>query len=80
MDIEGAEIDALHGAQRLITDHHPALAISAYHSPTHIWEIPLWIEKLARQNDIQYTYHYRAHGHNCFDTIFYAIPRQKDTK
>lgn len=80
MDIEGAEMDALHGAQRLITDYHPALAISAYHTPSHIWEIPLWIEKFAKQNNIQYTYHYRTHAYNNFDTIFYAMPRQKDTK
>jgi FkbM family methyltransferase len=75
MDIEGAEIDALLGAQQIIKEYHPALAISAYHTPAHLWEIPLRINQIATQNNLHYTYHYRAHAHNCFDTIFYAIPK-----
>lgn len=77
MDIEGAEMDALAGACQLIKEYHPALAISAYHTPAHLWEIPLWINQLATENNLHYTYHYRAHAHNCFETIFYAIPQKE---
>jgi hypothetical protein len=74
MDIEGAELDALHGAQKLIIACQPALAISAYHVPSHLWEIPLVIYQLAQKNNLEYTYHFRAHAHNCFDSVFYAMP------
>jgi FkbM family methyltransferase len=33
MDIEGAEIDTLKGAERIITTDHPNLAASLYHTP-----------------------------------------------
>ena len=76
MDIEGAEMDAILGAKQLIRAYQPALAISVYHTPSHIWEIPLCICKIAEQNHIRYKYHLRAHAQNCFDSIFYAIPER----
>lgn len=73
MDIEGAEFDALLGARHLIATYRPGLAISVYHTPAHLWEIPLLVNQMAHENNISYTYRLRAHGHNCFDTVFYAI-------
>lgn len=40
MDIEGAEYDALKGAEKIIREQKPRLAISVYHHPNHIVEIP----------------------------------------
>ena len=40
MDIEGAELDALRGAERTIRSNSPKLAICAYHKPSHLWELP----------------------------------------
>jgi FkbM family methyltransferase len=74
MDIEGAEMDALMGARQLILAHQPALALSVYHTPAHLWEIPLWVEQLAAENGLHYTYYLRSHARNCFDTVFYAVP------
>lgn len=76
MDIEGAEMEAILGAKQLIKTDQPALAISVYHTPAHIWEIPLFINQLARANNTPYTYYLRAHAQNCFDTILYAIPER----
>lgn len=70
MDIEGAEPDALHGAQRLIAAHRPALAISVYHRPEHLWQIPLQLA----QWDSRYRFFLRAHGYDGFDTVLYAVP------
>ncbi|MGB9878164.1 MAG: FkbM family methyltransferase, partial [bacterium] len=39
MDIEGAEVDALLGAERTITQFKPKLAICTYHRPTDPMEI-----------------------------------------
>ncbi|MGA7194471.1 MAG: FkbM family methyltransferase [Anaerolineales bacterium] len=71
MDIEGAEIEALRGAQHIIQKYRPELAISVYHLPSHIWEIPLFVKAMMPD-----TYHYylRAHGFNDFDIVLYTIP------
>jgi hypothetical protein len=47
MDIEGIEMDAQIGARQQILAHKPALALSSYHTPAHLWEIPLWVAQLA---------------------------------
>jgi len=46
MDIEGAEPEALVGAERTIRKHRPKLAISIYHDVRHFASIPRWIAGL----------------------------------
>lgn len=70
MDIEGAELDALHGAKATIADARPGLAISLYHRPADLWQIP----KLLASWDLGYTYHLRCHGYSSFDLVLYALP------
>lgn len=79
MDIEGAELDALCGAEMLIRKYGPKLAISIYHRPEDIFEIPQWIQKL----DCDYRMKIRQHCYHRdkFDireTILYAESRKKD--
>ena len=71
MDIEGAEMEALHGAESIIRKYKPGLAISVYHTASHIWEIPLFIKRLTPDT---YRYYLRAHAYNSFEVILYAIP------
>ena len=71
MDIEGAEPDALLGARNLIQKSYPSLAISIYHRPEHLWQIPLLVESMAMGH---YQYFLRAHGFNDFDVVLYCIP------
>lgn len=68
MDIEGAEHEALRGAINLIQKNTPDLAISAYHQPADLWEIPILI------NSLNENYHFclRQHGHSGFDLVLYA--------
>lgn len=70
MDIEGAEMDALMGAKDLIHKYRPGLAISVYHQPRHLWQIPQLVNKW----NLGYQLFLRLHGQNGFDTILYAIP------
>jgi len=73
MDIEGAEIDALEGARKIISANKPKLAISCYHDlpNTHIWEIPYWIIS----NFPNYKIFMRQHA-NYNETVCYAIDKR----
>jgi FkbM family methyltransferase len=72
MDVEGAEVEALLGAQSLITQNSASLAVCVYHRPDHLWRIPLMLSKWAALDG--YRYYLRAHAHNGFDTVMYACP------
>lgn len=84
MDIEAAEYDALIGAQKTILQHKPGLAISLYHRPEHLWQIPLLVERLANASfpsgfqgsvsDTRYQYYIRPHMTNGYELVFYAVP------
>lgn len=73
MDIEGAEIDALKGARRHITEDAPKLLISAYHKPADIFEIP----KLICEMRDDYDLYLRLNGEAVWpaDFVVFAIPR-----
>lgn len=68
MDIEGAEMEALKGAARTIEACRPDLGISVYHSPDHIWEIPLFLKSLCPG----YRFHLRNHTGFTYETVLYA--------
>jgi FkbM family methyltransferase len=45
MDIEGAELKALEGAQRTLARYRPKISIAAYHAPDHPERIPVLVRK-----------------------------------
>lgn len=69
LDIEGAEIAALHGASEMIRTHQPRIAACVYHLPAHLWEVPLLLRKLLPSHRLFLRYH----GFNGFDAVAYAI-------
>lgn len=71
MDIEGAEYAALLGARKLIAEHLPGLAVSLYHRPEHLWQLPLLVESIAPG---KYRFFMRSHALNDFELVLYAIP------
>lgn len=71
MDIEGAEPEALQGARALLAGGC-ALAISAYHHPTHLWTLPPLMQALAGEALAHRRVWLRCHSHNGFDAVYYV--------
>jgi FkbM family methyltransferase len=72
MDIEGAEIQAIEGLKKTIYKQTPHLAISVYHKPADLWEIPFKINRFAPN---AYEFFLRVYGHQTFDTVLYCVPK-----
>ncbi len=69
LDIEGAEIDAILGAECVIKEQKPKLAICNYHLPSDLWEIILLINKFVPS----YKLFMRHHDVRCwYETVIYA--------
>ncbi|MDD5307569.1 MAG: FkbM family methyltransferase [Deltaproteobacteria bacterium] len=69
MDIEGAELRALVGAQGIISSQRPRLAICIYHKFSHLWEIPLYVHSIMPECKI-YLRHYTTLE---YETVCYAV-------
>lgn len=69
MDLEGAELHALGGAKQTIQRYRPKLAVSIYHKPEDIWEIPGIILKL----NPDYRLYLRHYSIAAAETVVYAI-------
>ena len=69
MDIEGAELNALKGAENIIKKQKPKLAICVYHKPQDIWEIP----KLILDFVPEYKLYLRHYSFSNTETVLYAI-------
>jgi FkbM family methyltransferase len=72
MNIEGAEIDALQGGERLIRRELPKLALSVYHRPSDLWRIP----KIVKQFDAGYDLYLRQHDGGIIETVLYALHKE----
>jgi FkbM family methyltransferase len=73
MDIEGAELDALRGAERTIKSARPILALSSYHYTQHLWEVPLLIHELAPD----YRISLRRYAAECWEMAYYGVPPER---
>lgn len=69
LDVEGSEVPALQGAQGLIREHKPLLAVALYHRPQDLWEVPKVITGI-RQDYKFYLRHYTQFYH---ETVLYAV-------
>lgn len=69
MDVEGAELKALMGAEKIIKSQKPKLAISLYHSAEDVYTIPSYLMSL-RQD---YKYYLRHYSLFDTETVLYAI-------
>jgi FkbM family methyltransferase len=69
MDIEGAELSALKGAEQTIKMYHPTLAICIYHKKEDLFEIPNYIKSL----DSTYHFYARIYASSATEFVLYAI-------
>ena len=69
MDIEGAEMAALEGAANIVRKFRPRLAISTYHKPEDLWEIP---HKLKELNG-DYKLFFGHHSPIEWESVYYAV-------
>jgi len=68
-DTEGYEMEALAGTCRTIQGGRTSLAVSVYHKPADLWEIPLALKDMMDG----YGFHLREHGPDGIDTVLYAV-------
>jgi FkbM family methyltransferase len=69
-DVEGAEWEALRGASSLIRTSRPLMAVSIYHRPDDLWQLPLYLQSL----DPGYRLYLRTQGEDGIDVICYCVP------
>lgn len=69
MDIEGAELEALKGAKKILLKDKPKLAICIYHKKEDLWEIPFYIKTLVPE----YKLYIRHYSNDANETVLYAI-------
>lgn len=72
MDIEGAELAALRGAEHSICKHRPLLAICVYHGLRDFFEIPQYLEGLGVGYEF-FLQHGTVHGD---ETVLFASARE----
>jgi FkbM family methyltransferase len=70
MNIEGAEIEALHGGREAIRKWRPRLALSVYHRASDLWRIPQVVLEL----NPSYRLYLRQHDGGIIETVLYALP------
>jgi hypothetical protein len=71
MDIEGAELSALKGAEKTIRAHKPRLAIAVYHRREDFIDISTYLNDL----DVGYEFfldHFTIYGE---ETVLFAVPK-----
>lgn len=73
MDIEGAELQALEGAHHVIWRDRPVLAVCGYHTPDHLWRVPVSLKSLAPDSQL----FVRSHCADGLDTVWYSVPPER---
>lgn len=66
MDIEGCELEALHGCEKLILANRPRLAVCIYHKNQDVIEIYEYLKQFG------YKFYLRQHSPSLTETVLYA--------
>jgi len=71
MDLEGAEIEALKGAEQTIKTHTPKLAVAVYHRLEDLTVVPTYLRSLCPD----YRFYLRIHSLFSEEMVLYAVVR-----
>lgn len=74
IDVEGAELATLQGAEHIIRSQQPDLALSLYHRPADFWEIPALIRAIQPKAN----FYIRQHHHWGLELTLYATLKPAD--
>lgn len=69
MDIEGSEQEAIIGAEKIIRNYKPKLAVCVYHKPDDLFKLPLMIKKM----NPSYHFYMRQYSDSKTETVLYAL-------
>ena len=69
IDIEGAELAALQGAENTLKKFKPNLAISLYHKNEDLYDIPLWLKNAVPE----YKFYIRHYSNKRWDMVLYCV-------
>jgi len=69
MDIEGSEMEALHGGKKFIKNGVVDVAVCIYHNPSHLWEVPFYLSSLHSD----YRFYLRLYGENLMESVLYGV-------
>jgi len=72
-DVEGTELEALKGCARLLERDRPLMAISIYHRPDDLWQLPLYVDSLG----LGYHCFLRTQGEDGMDVVGYFVPAER---
>ena len=73
MDVEGAELEALKGAEKTIRQRLPVLAVCVYHRYDDLWRIPSYLHSLSDK----YSLFLRPHEFENWQLVCYAVPKKR---
>ena len=71
VDVEGSERELIQGARESIAAYKPRIALSVYHYPTDIFELPLQLKEINKS----YSFTLGHHSSQLMDTVLYARDR-----
>lgn len=74
MDIEGAEYEAMRGAEKTIRKWMPKLAICVYHKCDDIFKFIAFLDEF-KSEERKYVFYLRHHTCAAYETVLYAVPR-----
>ena len=82
MDIEGMELEVLKGAKKIIENNKPVIAACAYHLPSDLYELPMFLKNICSEYEIFYR-KYASTIRNRFcnaELVMYAVPQKRLVK